>query len=60
MYKRQLKDGVTIGEVDISNIKEKCDIIGYQASSNGYIEDFDLSGGPYLIPKSVASNKKYD
>lgn len=56
----KLKDGVKIGEVDNTNIKEKCDIIGYQANSNNYIEEFDLSGGPYFIPKSVGSNKKYD
>lgn len=56
----KLKDGVEIGQVTDTNIKEKCDIIGYQANSNNYIEEFDLSGGPYFIPKSVASNKKYD
>lgn len=56
----KLKNGVKIGEVDNTNIKEKCDIIGYQANSNNYIEEFDLSGGPYFIPKSVGSNKKYD
>lgn len=56
----KLKNGIKIGEVNINNIKEKCDIIGYQANSISYIEEFDLSGGPYFIPKSVASNKKYD
>ena len=56
----KLKDGVTIGEVNINNIKEKCDIIGYQYNDNGWIEEFDLSSGPYFIPKSVENNKKYD
>lgn len=56
----KLKDGVEIGQVTDTNIKEKCDIIGYQTNSDNYIEEFDLSGGPYFIPKSVASNKKYD
>ena len=27
---------------------------------SGDIYEFDLSGGPYFIPKSITSNKKYD
>lgn len=56
----KLKNGVKIGEVDNANIKEKCDIIGYHTTSSNWIEEFDLSGGPYFIPKSVGRNKKYD
>lgn len=56
----KLKDGVKIEEVKYTNIKEKCYIIGYQDSSDGYITEFDLSNGLYFIPKLVGSNKKYD
>lgn len=57
----KLKDGVNIGEVDNTNIKEKCDIIGYQCNDNGWIKEFDLSGGPYFIPMSKDANiNKYD
>lgn len=56
----KLKDGVKISEVDNTNIKEKCNIIGYQVNSTNYIEEFDLSGGPYFIPKSIKGNNKYD
>lgn len=56
----KLKDGVNIGEVDNTNIKEKCDIIGYQCNDNNWIEEFDLSSGPYFIPKSIENDKKYD
>ena len=56
----KLKDGVKIGEVDNTNIKEKCDIIGYQTNSIGLIGEFDLSGGPYFIPNSTTGINKYD
>jgi hypothetical protein len=56
----KLKNGVKIEEIDNTNIKEKCDIIGYQTNSNGYIEEFDLSKGLYFIPIITNSNKKYD
>lgn len=57
----KLKDGVKIEEVDNTNIKEKCNIIGYQVNRIGYIKEFDLSNGLYFIPKSIEnSNKKYD
>ena len=57
----KLKDGVKIGEVDNTNIKEKCDIIGYQYNDNCWIQEFDLSGGPYFIPMSENIDiNKYD
>lgn len=56
----KLKDGVKIEEVNNINIKEKCNIIGYQANSNGYITEFDLNGGLYFIPNLINNNKKYD
>lgn len=57
----KLKDGVKIGEVDNTNIKEKCNIIGYQYNGVGWIQEFDLSGGPYFIPMSKNTDtNKYD
>jgi hypothetical protein len=56
----KLKDGIKIKEINNINIKEKCDIIGYQSNSNGNIIEFDLSGGLYFIPKSVGNINKYD
>ena len=57
----KLKDGVKIEEVNNTNIKEKCNIIGYQVNSIGYIKEFDLSNGLYFIPKSIENSYiKYD
>lgn len=56
----KLKDGVNYTDVTVENIKEKCFVIGYQTNASGWIQEFDLSSGPYFIPTSTASNKKYD
>lgn len=55
-----LKEGVKHADVTIDNINEKCYFIGKQANTNNYIQEWDLSHGPYFIPISVDSNKKFD
>lgn len=56
----KLKSNVTLAEITNDNILDKCIKIGVQYNRGGWINEFDLSNGPYFIPVINGNSTKGD